>query len=217
MRYIVVFLVLANLAYFGWDYFLAEPVQPVALAPGNRALLNNGLTLLREFDAQSAQLRADGPSCFHVGAFPSVDDANSFAAAMAQRGLQARLYLTGEALDPLYRLYIPPLSTQNVATITLDGLAAVLAQAGLEIETYIVTRGVLSNAIALGVYDDAELANALQQQVIGLGYPVELEAIPRSTGVIQVELQRPETDPAGTAEWPEITAFGAYLTGRENV
>ncbi len=216
MRYIVVFLVLVNLAFFGWDYFLAEPVQFQESRPG-RELLNNGLSLLTEFDARSEALLEGSPRCLFVGDFPSVDDANSFAAAMGQQGLQARLYLTGDPLEPQFRVFIPPLSSQNVATITLDGLSEVLAQAGLDIETYIITRGLLSNAIALGVYTESDAAEAIREQVAALGYQVELEAIPRSTGAIQVQLGDPESVPADSPEWPEITAFGAYLTGLENV
>ena len=216
MRYIIIFLILANLGFFAWDYFLAEPVVVVEAPPG-RALLNNGLTLVSEFEARSADLAREQQACLYVGDFQSVDDANSFAAAMAAQGLESRLHLTGEALDPQYRVYIPPLSSQNVASITLEGLSEVLAQADLDIETYLITRGLLTNAIALGVYADLATATATREQVIALGYQVELQSIPRSDGLIQVELSDPVFDPSGSAEWPEITAFAPNLTARENV
>ena len=50
MRYIVVFLLIANLSYLGWIY--ASRQQPVGVAPAPpQPLLNTGLTLLREYEA----------------------------------------------------------------------------------------------------------------------------------------------------------------------
>lgn len=217
MRYIVIFLLLANLAYLGWSYFLAP--EPVAVAtPAARPLLNNGLMLLAEFDAQSQarQIRENG-LCLDVGPFSSVDEANAFISAMQGLGFEARLDLTGEPLDAQYRVYLPPYPTQNVASITLQGLSRVLDQAGLEVETYLITRGLLSNAISLGIYTESNAATAVQQRVAALGYPVEIEPIPRSTGVIQVQLRSTDSGFIESPEWPEFTAFGDNLTTSENV
>ncbi|MGI9249799.1 MAG: hypothetical protein ACR2PR_01185 [Pseudohongiellaceae bacterium] len=56
MRYIVVFLVIFNVAYLGWSYFSAppEPQQPPDPA---RPLLNTGLMLVSEYQAEQENFR----------------------------------------------------------------------------------------------------------------------------------------------------------------
>lgn len=220
MRYIVMFLIVANLGYFGWQiYFPSESFPAVAAEP--RPLLKQGLLLLHEFNTQSANLaqaqtHAARP-CYLVGDFNGIDDVNSFLQRIAAIGYRAELHLAGEVLPPSYRVYLPPASNREIATITLDGLSERLVVENLQVETYLITRGLLENAVALGVFPVLEDALRIRDQVAGLGYLVEIEEIPQSTGALQIVLAKPDFTPLDVAEWLEFAGDRPDLTYSENL
>ena len=207
MRYIVIFLFIANLGYFGWQLYFPTPPLPADEAVP-RPLLKQGLILLREFNQQAAALEEENAMtarvCHLVGDFNSVDDANSFLNLVEARGYLAELHLGGESLPPLYRVYLPPASSREIATITLDGLSERLNRESLRVELYLITRGLLENAVALGVFSELESAQNVRDQVTELGYIVEIEEIPRSTEAPQLVLAKSDFTPLDTAEWLEF-------------
>ena len=219
MRYIVIFLLLANLVYLGWNYYQPAPSAPASEL--TRPLLNNGLMLLSEFEvvaAEQARLNAEAARlCAQITGFASVDDANSLIAAARALGLQATLELTGTALAPRFRVFLPPASSRSIATITLDSLSERIRNAGMQIETYLITRGLLENAIALGVFTSLSAAEMTRQQLQELGYEAEIEEIPRSDGDIEVWLKDPDSDQVGDTEWLDLSAERPELSRAENL
>lgn len=214
MRYIAIFLLLANIGYFAWVRYAAEPVaSPIPAAP--RPLLNSGLTLVSEYEAQLAARPA--LSCFTLGSFNSTDDASSFIAELGDVIYASDVHLTGESLSSQYRVYLPPASSRGIATITLDSLSESLVAAELEIESYLITRGIFENGIALGVYAELDDAQAARNAVQGLGYAPQIEEIPRSTGEIQVQLQLQERYLSENPRWLELAAYRPDLTITENL
>ena len=214
MRYIAIFLVLANIGYFAWARFQAEPIsQGEANVP--RPLLNSGITLVSEYQERLAAQPAI--ACFTVASFDTTDDASSFIAGLGAIAFDARLSLSGDPLSSQYRVFIPPASSRGIATITLDSLSESLSAAQMEVETYLITRGTLENGIALGVFSERENAEAALNVVQGLGYTPQIEEIPRSTGEIQVSLQVLERDVLENPAWPDLTADRPDLTITENL
>ncbi|MEX0964295.1 MAG: hypothetical protein WDZ52_09685 [Pseudohongiellaceae bacterium] len=214
MRYIAIFLLLANIGYFVWVQSSSEPAsQPTASS--SRPLLNTGLTLVSEFQEQLAARPA--LSCFTVAGFASTDDATSFIAEIDEIAYAARLYLDGDPLDSQYRVFIPPASSRGIATITLDNLSERLAALEIDVESYLITRGTLENGIALGVFSDRESAVTTLNAVQGLGYGPEIEEIPRSTGEIQVRLEMLRQDLLESPAGPDLTASRPDLTITENL
>lgn len=214
MRYIAIFLLLANIGYFAWVRFGAQP-QPLSPPQAPRPLLNTGLTLVSEFQEQLAarpQLR-----CFTVASFDTNDDASSFIAQFAEIAFDARLHLTGEPLSSQYRVFLPPASSRGIATITLDSLSDSLLEAQMQIETYLITRGPLENGIALGVFGERDNAEAALAAVQSLGFAPQIEEIARSSGEIQVRLQMLEQDVSENPEWLDLTLDRPDLTITENV
>lgn len=219
MRYIALFLVLLNLAYLAWN--LTRPAPPALEPSAPRPLLNTGLTLVSEYEADSA-LQAEinalaSRQCTVASGFPSLDEASSFLAEARNAGFEAALEMGGQALEPLYRVYLPPASSRAIATITLDGLAERLAAAELAIDSYLITRGILENAIALGVYEDPERAQTVQASVAEMGYEAEIEELSRSTGEIRVWLRHPTAERVTDAEWLDLTAERDGLSRSENL
>ncbi len=223
MRYIAIFLLIANLAYVFWS--VTRP--PAAAGPageegsGDRPLLNTGITLVSEFAAQAAEqaeLNAEADArCTRITGFASIDAANSLLIDVQQTGYSGGLALTGEPLPSQYRVYLPPASSQSIATITLDGLSERLSAADLQIDSYLITRGTLSNGIALGVFNDESNALRVQSEVAALGYEPRIEEIPRSTGEIGVWLLNPQSAPLNEAEWLDLSAERPGLIRSENL
>lgn len=210
MRHIVIFLLLANIGYFFWVRYSAEPVIPPQRNTP-RPLLNSGLTLVSEYEAQPAL------NCFTIGSFSTMDDASGLIAEMGEAAFAAGVSLSGDPLSSQYRVFIPPASSRGIATITLDGLSESLIAAEMENEIYLITRGILENGIALGVFSELGAAEAARNAVQGLGYAPEIEEIPRSTGEIQVQLQVLERYVLENPAWLDLTAGRPDLTFTENL
>ena len=87
----------------------------------------------------------------------------------------------------------------------------------MEIETYLITRGLLENGIALGVFSEQASAQNTQSRVLQLGYPAEIEEIPRSTGEIRVQLQVLEQEALENPAWLELTGDRTGLSIVENL
>ena len=214
MRYIVIFLLLANIVYFSWVRYAAEPIVPrVISAP--RLLLNNGLTLIREYETQLAAQSA--LNCFTIGNFGTMDDVSSLIAEMGEATFASNVVLSGDPLSLQYRVFLPPASSRGIATIALDALSGDLIAADIESEIYLITRGMLENGIALGVFLELGDAQGVRNRVQGLGYAPQIEEIPRSTDEIQVQLQVLEQFVFENPAWLDLTAGRPNLIITENL
>ena len=214
MRYIAIFLLLANIGYFSWVRYAAEPIVPrVISAP--RLLLNSGLTLISEYEAQLAAQPA--LNCFTIGNFSTIDDASSLIAEMGEAVFASNVVLGGDPLSSQYRVFLPPASSRGIATIALDTLSEGLIAANMESEIYLITRGMLENGIALGVFLELGDAQGVRNRVQGLGYAPQIEEIPRSTDVIQVQLQVLEQFVFENPAWLDLTAGRPNLIITENL
>ena len=214
MRYIAVFLLLANIGYFSWVRYGVEPsILPVKSAP--RPLLNTGISLISEYELRLAAQPA--LNCFTIGSFSTIDDASSLIAAMGEKAYAATVSLGGEPLSSQYRVFIPPASSRRIATITLDGLSESLRAADMVSEIYLITRGMLENGIALGVFSERVDAETARIAVQELGYVPEIEEIPRSTGEIQVQLQVLEQNVQENPAWLDLTVGRPDLSITENL
>ena len=214
MRYIAIFLLLANIGYFSWVRYAAEPmVPPVTSAP--RLLLNSGLTLISEYEAQLAAQPA--LNCLTIGNFSTMDDASSLIAEIGEAAFASNVVLSGGPLSLQYRVFLPPASSRGIATIALDALSEGLIEADMESEIYLITRGMLENGIALGVFSELGDAQALRNGVQGLGYAPQIEEIPRSTDEIQVQLQVLELFVLENPAWLDLTAGRPNLIITENL
>jgi len=224
MRYIIIFLILANVAYFGWHLYAPSPPMPATVA-APRPLLNQGLVLLSEFNEQAAAIADErarqsaelARHCYVAGDFNGLDDANNFTQKIENAGYRAQLKLTGEPLDSRFRVYLAPASSREIATITLDGLSERLTSENLQIETYLITRGVLENAIALGVFAQRASAENVRDQIQEMGYAPEIEEIPRSSGPLQVTFSKNDFSELETAEWLDFAGDRPDLGYLENL
>jgi len=220
LKYIVLFLILANLGYFAWLSVGATPIVPIGFSE-SRPLLSDGMMLLSEYNARVAGeeliLSAQSRTCLTVTGFSNFDDAISFEDVASNSGLSTSQQLMGSLLASLFRVYLPPASSQAVAAITLDTVKEKVAVSELAIETYLVTRGLLENSIALGVVSSLTEADEIQSALVSLGYNPEIQELPQSDGGIAVYLSAASSLSLESSEWLGLVLQRPYLAAVENV
>jgi hypothetical protein len=213
VRYIAIFLLLANVGYFAWNY---KYPRPQLMAEEPRALLNTGLTLLSEYEAQGDELALDSVrQCSIVSGFRDRSQAEAFMTTARARNLLA--YLEAEAPQAEFRVYLPPTPSRDIAAAILDDLSERLMGEDLGLDVYLITRGELENAIALGLFGSREQAEAAQDQVAGLGYGPQIEEIPLGETRIRVFLRPVESERIIESEWLDLSAETEGLTRLENL
>lgn len=213
MRYIVIFLLLANIGYFAWN--VTHPRPPV-IAEEPRALLNTGLTLLSEYEEQGEELALDSVrQCSIVSGFLDQPAAEAFLERARSRNLQG--FLEIESPQTEYRLYLRPTPSRDIAAAILEDLSARLMEEELGLDTYLITRGELENAIALGLYASRDQAETVRNQVAELGYGPQIEEIPLGETQFQVILRPPQAERINEPEWLDLSAETEGLTRLENL
>ena len=219
MRYIAIFLLVANIGYFIWAQTRTPQEELIAREP--RDLLNTGLMLVSEFKEQAVAVALENAEdltkCSFINGFSTVVDANGFILMAQERNLGALLNITGDPLPSQYRVFLPPAGNRFLATRVLDEVSEAISNAQLEVESYLITRGPLTEGVGLGVFTDKLAADLVQTQVSELGFRSEIEEIPRSNGEIQVVLRPPNSDQVDTAEWLELSDDRPNLTRTENL
>jgi hypothetical protein len=219
LRYIALFLLIANIGYFIWAF--ARPLESEPEVRQPRELINSGLMLASEFEVQAADLAlenaTDSRICSIVNGFTTVDDANGFILLARELDLDVLLSLTGEILPSQFRVFLPPEPNRLLATRMLDSVSAAVETAEMQAESYLITRGPLSDGIGLGVFVDADSAGLVQSQIAELGFEPEIEEIPRSDGEIRVLLRSSNSYQVDSPEWLELSADRPDLTRTENL
>jgi len=177
--------------------------------------------LVSEFKEQAVAVALENAEdltkCSFVNGFSTVDDANGFILMAQERNLGALLNITGDPLPSQYRVFLRPAGNRFLATRVLDEVSEAISNAQLEVESYLITRGPLTEGVGLGVFTDKLAADLVQTQVSELGFRSEIEEIPRSNGEIQVVLRPPNSDQVDTAEWLELSDDRPNLTRTENL
>ena len=215
MRYIAIFLVLANLAYFGWNSY--QPVPPVATA-APRPLLNSGLTLVSEYDREVENAGIESRRLYSVvSGFLSLEEPMEFMGLAQNQGFQVLLERPQARETSQFRVFLPPTPSIEIATLTISDLAERVAELEIEVETYLITRGELQNAVALGVFDSATAAVTLRDQIESLGYSPQIEEIQPLSDAVQVWLRPPDSERIDEPEWLDLTGERPHLTRVENL
>lgn len=220
MKYIAIFLFLANMGYFTWLNFGATPVVPIGFSePG--PLLSDGMILLSEYQSRISEeelvLAAQSRTCLTIMGFSNFDDVISFENEASNRELSTSQQQMGSLLASQFRVYLPPASSRAVAAITLDALIERASEAELAIETYLITRGLLENSIALGVLPSLVEAEAVQSALVNLGYRPEIQELPQSDGGLAVHLSATSSLSLESNEWLELVVQRPYLVAVENL
>ena len=180
MRYLFLFLVLLNLAYWAWQHSVAQP-EPL---PPARVLADvPPLLLLSERDtgvtpAAEAMPTADEPAseavaetepplrrCFTLGPLRSSESAESLADAIEGAGFAVSLREREEEEIAGYWVYLAPYESRKAAL----AVARELAKKGIK-DYYVVPNGDYENAVSLGLFSEPQRADRRTRRIADLGY-----------------------------------------------
>ena len=187
MKYIVMFLLLFNLAYFAYKTTLSDEQKTVTSARSSVAdvesiyLLSEnseGSMRDRELDMVISNpvksIEGEVGSCISVGPFPdlfvgqdAVDRINAIKLLVEMKALDV---MTGES-D--YRVMMRPAASLQGAFRKLRELKS------QGIDSYVITQGDDALSISLGVFSTEDAALALQARLMSEGYEVVVSGVPR--------------------------------------
>lgn len=215
MRYVVITLVLLNLAHLGWNlgWPLTEPE-----AGESRALLNSGLTLVSEFDSRNLQADSEAERlCSLVSGFEDEAESAEFMAEAISRGLDAAYAAGQSGRERQYRVFLPPTPSAEIARLILEDLAARLEAADVTADIGLVSSGDSQNAIALGSFDSATAAVSLRDRISALGYSPQIERIQPEPERLKLWLRPTQSGRVETPEWLDLTRERPNLSRVENL
>jgi len=180
MKYLVYLLVLANLAYLGWNIHLQQvAVEDVPALPG----LPDGvvpLMTLQEFEKQQEEdvsgievLTASQPpgtgaalACQTIGPFLAVKEMQAVSEELQQRGWQVQQRSAEIQQPDGFWVYLPSMDRKQV-------LQAVKTLEENRDREYYVGKG---NFLALGTFSEKSRAKVRIEQLRNLGFDPKLEA-----------------------------------------
>ena len=168
-------------------------MAPRSGAPSPTALVDGGELRPLEIVPDFAFNMDQGPSlgstrtCIRFGPLPTFEDAQSLQEWFSQRGASSVVVTQGNALPQQFRVYRQPQPDRESLTEQVDQLRALVADAGLTVDIYPITRGVLENGIGFGIYDDLTSATVISNWLLDLGVPVSVESLTQSTEPIYLE------------------------------
>tara|TARA_R110000772_G_scaffold264509_1_gene385125 strand:- start:85 stop:885 length:801 start_codon:yes stop_codon:yes gene_type:complete len=148
-------------------------------------------------------------TCLAFGVFENLADSNAMVAELRQQGFQARVQLQ-EQTDSVYRVYMPPFSSDTAARQTL----ANLLENG--VDSFLITEGDLAQGISLGVFSQQSTAFRLQEELAAEGYATNTQEIIRSNTEFWVVVQS-ATNTAIEALWMALLNDQPDLKQSENL
>lgn len=196
MPWIFLVLVLANIGYFGWKFFVPKVEQPGAAAILAASRPDQRLSLLTErrpkvevkaapeavtstaapepvLPAQSATEAAAVKQCYWVGPYAGAEQRGVARARFISAGFVVREEsIAGTATD--YWVFFPAFVTREQAEAKL----VELRRRG--VDSFIVNEGAFVNAISLGHFSQEEKAQAFMTRLRGEGWPVEMRSQPKA-------------------------------------
>ncbi len=206
MRWILISLLILNIAAFAWFWRQGEaprPQQPVPASPEASTL-----TLLSEQRPDAAPVVVDAQvgaaACHEVGPFASEAEAQQFVSSLGA-GFDTLIDSRATQLRLDYRVYLPPYGSRDEAAAALETLRERLQAEGVAIDSFLMSRGELANGIALGLFAERDNAINVQRQMTELGYSVVLEEEPRMQEAAWVQVEDPAQGPTLLSRWPALS------------
>ncbi len=210
MRTLLVFIVVLNLLYAGWEYLnptvKVNELKPLATSLKRLQLLNeekiNALkaaSMSRNdvADNQQQKLPDDMPvtesseitTCYTLGPFKDENIMLQLRDSIAEyvNGLSVRK--RAETVKHRYWVYVPALANKKLAKLTAKKLRKKHIN-----DFYIVLSGGEKNSISLGHFREPKHANRRMKKVQNLGFKAEIKVIYREYDIYWLDYQIESTE-----------------------
>ena len=199
MKWLLYILLLANLATFFWHYqpglFRTELSQQPQVDAEGASIPQ--LVLLREYQAKQQTGRNSTvavESCFNLGPFAQRKAALQISQQVKALGVSVSIHMTKDKSRPGYWVLIPASKDRKAARQVIERLKEKKIK-----DYFLVATGSQKNAISLGVFSRADLAQKQLKIIKKLGFNVS---------VTQVDLPKREY-------WLEWSATSGSQVGSE--
>lgn len=218
MRIFAVLLMLLNLGYWAWESNLGgfRPEAPVMVRSPSLAAPQT-LRLLSEV-AMDSVVGDDGAVeeesallCPMLGVFADEAEGEAFIERLLQLDYRAQIERVEVAEAPDYWVHMPPFVSEAAAFRKLEELKA------KNIESYVISSGILARGISLGLFSKRESALSVQQALQQQGYEAEIAEVPRSYTEIWVKILPLEANPGRLSSWQDLLKERSDLQHVENL
>ncbi len=226
MRWIVLSLLVANIAVFIYMQFFAPEKNTTELVVNTRVSTSgDSVQLLSELESSSADIQSiavvpkavpveqavSDSLCTLVGPFPKLLRAEYFVEQLQSLNVNAEIRSIVVNSEPGFWLHLSPEKSRRDALRRLSELQA------RGIDSYVIPDGNLANGISLGMFSNKERAQAMEKRIEEQGYKPKLIDVPREQKELWVFLQRAESSKIGEEKWLKLISAEDLLQKRQNV
>jgi hypothetical protein len=177
MKWIIYALLLANLAFGLWHY---RSQDLTSVKPQSADDDNLRLVLVKEFLAQQAKPPTVGQatqaesssSCYTLGPFKAVDDANAVRDQLKSAGLVAKRRMSKDTSRKGFWVLLPPESSRSQARQNIN----LLKEKGIK-DYFLVVTGEQTNAVSLGVFAQSDTAQRRFEEIKAMGFKPKLQNV----------------------------------------
>lgn len=229
MRAIFILLVAANLAFFGYQYFVA-PSKDVASdgnAKVNASASGDGLRLLAEQEGGStprAKIKSEtkaGPEspgiekpdaefCTMIGPYSQLLQAEYAVERLASLGAAAHITPIEIKEGESFWVYLKPEVSEKEALRRLYELQK------KNIESHVITKGELTNGISFGRFADYVDAESRSLEIKKQGYEVDIKMLPRMIQETWVVIDAGFAEKIDETVWVDLLTKDSGLEKRQN-
>lgn len=226
MRLIFIVLVMANIAFFGFQFFngnhepASRPKADAVRQFGNLQTLaernkkTGALSKSESESGASSELVASASNtemlCQLVGPFAELLQAEYLVERLSALEVPASIRQLEIIDGKVFWVYLKPEMSEKEA---LRRLYEVQAKS---IESYIISSGELANGISLGQFGDEEAAKNQLAKVRDLGYAAELKEIPKAHNEIWVDVKEQSGRKINAEQWANLLKEEKAVERREN-
>jgi hypothetical protein len=218
LRWVVIGLFLANVAYFFWSQqapagSVAGAGQLPPMAGGKRLeLLDERKTQDRPADGAAAERAAAPPVpiCHMIGPFKEKISARQVKDRLKALDIDVATYQLQIPEKPDYWVHLGPMRSRKEA---LDVLRELQSK---KIDSFLITEGELVNGISLGFFTKEDLAQAVQKQRKEQGYDAKIRLVPRFSQQLWEVLDAEQYNKFSDPLWEKVKAGTDGLELRKN-
>lgn len=227
MRAIFILLLAANLAFFGYQYFFVGKNEVVTAAKVKVEAAGGGLQLLAEQEDVSklqarerSEVKAESPAasnekpdagfCTMIGPYGQLLQAEYAVERLVALGAVAHITPVEIKEGESYWVYLRPEASEKEALRRLYELQK------KNIESYVITKGELTNGISFGRFADYVEAEARSVEIKKQGYEVDIKMLPKMIQETWVVIDAGFAEKIDETVWADLLTKESALEKRQN-